>query len=501
MKHGDINATLPDRDKVDSLTLDEAVTLLAEKAAKQGTVAPSRAKRASGAKTASEPRAAYAAAAKVRKPTVAKPAAVKRAPAPTGQASVAARSQDDPEDHAENEAGREGAPHLGKVRRTSGHPFHASGCNETRRRIMANPHGSFIWYELMSGDPDASKKFYDDVVGWKIGAKPPGDMDYRMISAPDGDVGGVLRLTDEMRTHGARPVWLGYFGVDDVDKTVAKITAAGGKILMPAWDIPNVGRIAMVTDPQGMPFYVMRGATRRHQHGVRPDEDGAHQLERADDARSGRCPRLLRRACSASRNRARCRWTSLGDYTFLQHAGIGIGAMMTQSARRQAALDGASTSGCPISRSAKDKITQRRRGHHARTDGGSRRRDGAECRAIRRGRRSVSSRRASSARRSRRAHRDQWRARCRSSADLSLARTPSSRGVVHRSRSDVEVAHAERVRFDERAPRLDQLAHQRREDLLGRDRVLDLHPAAGGAPPDPSSFPRAAPGFISPSPL
>ena len=78
MKHGDVNATLPDRDKVDSLTLEEAVALLAEKAGKQGTAAPSKAKRATRAKTASEPRAAYAAAAKTRKAdAVAKPA-VKR---------------------------------------------------------------------------------------------------------------------------------------------------------------------------------------------------------------------------------------------------------------------------------------------------------------------------------------------------------------------------------------------------------------------------------------
>ena len=81
VKHGDINATLPDRDKVDSLTLEDAVALLAEKAAMEGTGSPSKAKRPIRAKTASEPRAAYAAAAKVRKPTVAKKAAVKRTPA------------------------------------------------------------------------------------------------------------------------------------------------------------------------------------------------------------------------------------------------------------------------------------------------------------------------------------------------------------------------------------------------------------------------------------
>jgi hypothetical protein len=71
-----------------------------------------------------------------------------------------------------------------------------------RRRSMSNPHGSFIWYELMSNDPDAAKAFHDDVVGWNIGPKPVDEMDYRMIAAPDGQVGGVLHLTDEMRKHG-----------------------------------------------------------------------------------------------------------------------------------------------------------------------------------------------------------------------------------------------------------------------------------------------------------
>jgi len=126
---------------------------------------------------------------------------------------------------------------------------------------MTNKHGEFIWYELMTPDADASKAFYDNVVGWKIGARPEGDMDYRMIEAPDGAVGGVLQLTQDMISGGAQPTWLGYFGVDDVDKSVASITAAGGKVHLPAFDIPGIGRIAMVTDPQGVPFYVMRGAS------------------------------------------------------------------------------------------------------------------------------------------------------------------------------------------------------------------------------------------------
>jgi len=124
---------------------------------------------------------------------------------------------------------------------------------------MANPAGSFIWYELMTPDPAGSKRFYDAVVaGWTIEAQPSGDMDYRMITRSDGgNSGGVLRLTEEMQGHGARPCWLGYLGVPDVDAAVARVEEDGGRTLMPGHDIRGVGRIAMVTDPDGAPFYLM----------------------------------------------------------------------------------------------------------------------------------------------------------------------------------------------------------------------------------------------------
>ena len=120
-------------------------------------------------------------------------------------------------------------------------------------------HGSFVWYELLTPDPVAAKTFYDAVVGWTIEPQPSGEMDYRMIGRADGgNAGGVMRLTEEMQSHGARPTWLGYVAADDVDAAVASIEQAGGKTLLPAFDIPNVGRIAMVTDPQGAPLYVMQ---------------------------------------------------------------------------------------------------------------------------------------------------------------------------------------------------------------------------------------------------
>jgi predicted enzyme related to lactoylglutathione lyase len=123
----------------------------------------------------------------------------------------------------------------------------------------ANPTGSFIWYELMTTDAEGAKTFYDAVVGWSIGEASPEFKGYRMIYRSDGKAaGGVLPLTDEMQQHGARPTWLGYISVEDVDRSVAAIEQAGGKALMPAFDISNIGRIAMVADLQGAPIYVMK---------------------------------------------------------------------------------------------------------------------------------------------------------------------------------------------------------------------------------------------------
>lgn len=124
---------------------------------------------------------------------------------------------------------------------------------------MTSAHGSFIWYELMSPDPDGSKTFYDAVVGWDVEPAPAGDLDYRMIRrVGGGNAGGVLRLTDEMRRHGAEPIWLGYIGVDDVDATYAAMLADGGKSYVEPWTIDGIGRVAMVGDPSGAPFYIMR---------------------------------------------------------------------------------------------------------------------------------------------------------------------------------------------------------------------------------------------------
>jgi len=123
---------------------------------------------------------------------------------------------------------------------------------------MGKQQGAWIWYELMTSDPEGAKAFYEPVVGWSMTTGHGDTDDYGFLTAPDGAmVGGLLRLTKDMTDHGAKPCWLGYLSVEDVDEALKDIEAAGGKTLLPATDIEMAGRVAMVADPGGAPFYVM----------------------------------------------------------------------------------------------------------------------------------------------------------------------------------------------------------------------------------------------------
>jgi uncharacterized protein len=192
--------------------------------------------------------------------------------------------------------------------------------------------GSHIWYELMTTDPDGAKRFYEVVVpGLTFGDRLPGEQDYRMIGRSDGgSLGGMLGLTDEMRSHGAKPIWLGYVGVDDVDATVAQIEAKGGKALMPAFDIPQ-GRIAMVADPQGNPFYVMKPVPPAGQEGKQSDVFSTTEEQRVSwNELSTPDPVAARQFYGGLFG-----WQSdefmpmgeLGEYRFFAHQGTTIGAV------------------------------------------------------------------------------------------------------------------------------------------------------------------------------
>ena len=205
---------------------------------------------------------------------------------------------------------------------------------------MTNPHGSFIWYELMTPDPDAAKIFYDAVVGWNIEAAPSGGMDYRMIAIPGGgNAGGVLRLTEQMQSHGARPVWLGYLGVDDVDAMISSVEHAGGKALMPAQDMPGVGRIAMIADPQGAPLYIMKPTPPPGNESADRDVfsvDQPHHVRWNELATSDpdAAVTFYQRHFGWHQN-GEMDMGPMGKYRFLQHGGVGIGAVMPATSASQ----------------------------------------------------------------------------------------------------------------------------------------------------------------------
>lgn len=136
---------------------------------------------------------------------------------------------------------------------------------------MTNLQGNWIWYELLTGDADAAADFYASVAGWHPRPAQQPEVDYRFFWSRAGEdpadgVGGFMAINDEMAQQGLKPGWLGYLAVEDVDRTVTAITEAGGSVLMPALDMEGVGRMALVADPQGAAFYVMRGASDETSH-------------------------------------------------------------------------------------------------------------------------------------------------------------------------------------------------------------------------------------------
>ena len=117
----------------------------------------------------------------------------------------------------------------------------------------------FIWYDLMTTDDAAAKKFYASVVGWSMAVSPLTDRGYTVLSAGDTPVGGLMNLPDIALKAGAQPGWLGYIAAEDVDAMAARVTAAGGTLHRAAEDIPGVGRFAVAADPQGAAFVLFRG--------------------------------------------------------------------------------------------------------------------------------------------------------------------------------------------------------------------------------------------------
>lgn len=118
------------------------------------------------------------------------------------------------------------------------------------------PVGRFLWYELLTSDREAAADFYCSVMGWTTDTWEAGDEPYLMLVNGDHRLGGVMAMPEEAKREGAPPHWLPYVGVADVDVAVGRAAELGGGVLMPPMEIPDVGRIAVLSDPAGAAFAV-----------------------------------------------------------------------------------------------------------------------------------------------------------------------------------------------------------------------------------------------------
>ena len=148
---------------------------------------------------------------------------------------------------------------------------------------------AFVWYDVMTTDPDAARGFYTSVIGWDARDSGMPDRSYTILSMGERMVGGLMPIPESARSMGARPAWMGYVGVDDVDAYAARVTAAGGAMLRGPEDIPGIGRFAVVADPQGAAFILFRGSSDQAPTPVpqgTPGHIGWHELHAGDGERA-----------------------------------------------------------------------------------------------------------------------------------------------------------------------------------------------------------------------
>ena len=150
----------------------------------------------------------------------------------------------------------------------------------------AFPRGRFVWYELMTSDPSAAQSFYTQLIGWATKAGDLADQPYTEWVNGETSIGGMMQLPDEAKQQGAPPHWLAYVAVQAVDDTLQQAAGLGAKTLMGPMDIPTVGRIAVIQDPQGavIAVYTPTGDAPGHDDTPGVGEFSWHELATSDHA-------------------------------------------------------------------------------------------------------------------------------------------------------------------------------------------------------------------------
>ena len=142
--------------------------------------------------------------------------------------------------------------------------------------------GRPVWYELKTTDMKAAEDFYKTVVGWKTAPFDGAGQPYTVFNrSGDVGIGGVLTKPAEVK---APPFWAMYLGVPKLEDAAAKIKSLGGKEHTEVIEIPNVGRMQMMMDPQGAAFYIIEPASSEQRPEGNPEVgDGSwHELMTTD---------------------------------------------------------------------------------------------------------------------------------------------------------------------------------------------------------------------------
>lgn len=124
--------------------------------------------------------------------------------------------------------------------------------------VITHAPGTVCWVELGTTDSAAARSFYQALFGWNANEVSMESATYTLLEKDGHDVGGIYDLQDEQKAQHVPPHWMLYTAVEDVDATVAKAQSNGGTVVAEPMDIPNVGRMAVLQDPEGAAFAVMQ---------------------------------------------------------------------------------------------------------------------------------------------------------------------------------------------------------------------------------------------------
>jgi predicted enzyme related to lactoylglutathione lyase len=130
---------------------------------------------------------------------------------------------------------------------------------DTQGAAIYNVPNSFCWNELGTNDTNRAGEFYSNLLGWTRNTQNFGPMQYTLFNNGDRGAGGMYEITPEMGP--IPPHWLVYFAVDDCDAKVQQATELGASVMKPADDIPGIGRFAILNDPQGAAFAIIKPNT------------------------------------------------------------------------------------------------------------------------------------------------------------------------------------------------------------------------------------------------